>query len=457
MEGIEEYSGILCEEGAGVTCEFWVEEKASDASYRDQMFQQFSVMWEDDVMCDVTLLVGPQRASFRAHRLILAAASGYFKNLFSSKLRSSSHDEIRLPFVSEDEIALLLEFVYSGKTYITRENVLKAIILANYFDVESLLDLCCDFIRKCNIKGDAMKLLQFADSFGITKLKNLATIFVAGRLRKMENLYVEFSKLPVDLVLEIIRHPAAVICDWRPADNEEQLFQLALSRLASEDRMSDYIPRLLDAIHLPQVSPAFLKTISAQFGQVPEVKDLIEEAKQEVDPGETQEWHLPRFDSPTLLKITHQDRPIVVDGSETREYSSCVLVKGLPVFLYLTPEGRQVGVECPSQTDPLGLFSSGSHGVVIQAVPNHACFKNSREIRKPSAVHFNGKITRETVEEKSVFYGEGVFEDPGSMSLMDVNFQVFVSVVTKKEIINCWRKKGGKKGAGALAFDKSKL
>ena len=275
MAGAEEFKGILSDASTGKT--FWEKEKPWS------LFQTLNVMRKDDVMCDVTLLVGSDKTPFRAHRLVLAAAFNYFKTIFSAEMKDSLPNEVDLSCISPEDMTLLLKFAYKGETDIHQENVHKVTILAKYFGTEYLLDQCCRFMSQ--FKGDkgSNKMIKFAECYEIQKLKiNLITTsFTEEKI-----LYPELDKLPVNSMLEVIRHPAAVICDNDPMQNE-----VMLARFSSEDEKGDHILKLLESIHLPQVSAAFLDTVEMQFSHIPGVKNLIKEARKEIDPAETREWY----------------------------------------------------------------------------------------------------------------------------------------------------------------------
>ena len=320
MAGAEEFKGMLSDASTGKT--FWEKEKPWS------LFQTLNIMRKDDVMCDVTILVGSEKTPFKAHRLVLAAAFDYFKAIFSAEMK----DSVALPCISPEDMTLLLEFAYKGETDIHQKNVHKVTILAKCFGAEYLLDQCCRFMSQFKRDRGTKKMVKFADCFEIQKLKiNL----IKTSFTEEEILYAELDKLPVKSVLEVIRHPAAVICDNEPMQNEEMLFQMMMARFSSEDEKGDHILKLLESIHLPQVSAAFLDTTETQFGHIPGVKNLIKEARKEIDPAETREWYLPRYKNKVSVQIADQDNRIVVKGNVSYYYSPCVLVQGFSFFLYV--------------------------------------------------------------------------------------------------------------------------
>ena len=326
MAGAEEFEDMLSDVSKNNCRQFWENKKQWNLA------QTLNIMRKDDVMCDVTLLVGSEKMPFRAHRLVLAAAFDYFKAIFSAEMKDSVMNELDLQCISSEDMALLLEFAYKGETDIHQENAHKVTILAKYFGAECLLDQCCRFMSQFKRDRGTKKMVKFADCFEIHKLmfNLITTSFTEEKI-----LYAELDKLPVKSVLEVIRHPAAVICDNDPMQNEEMLFQMMMARFSSEDEKGDHILKLLESIHLPQVSAAFLDTAETQFRHIPAVKNLIKEARKEIDPAETREWYLPRYKNKASVQIEDHEENIYVRGEVSHLYSPRVLVQGFPFFLYV--------------------------------------------------------------------------------------------------------------------------
>lgn len=59
-----------------------------------------------------TVMINPL---FQAHKVILAAGSDYFHAMFSSTLRESSQNEIKLESLDGTAVKGLLDFIYSGQ------------------------------------------------------------------------------------------------------------------------------------------------------------------------------------------------------------------------------------------------------------------------------------------------------------------------------------------------------
>ncbi|XP_063799032.1 zinc finger and BTB domain-containing protein 40 isoform X2 [Pseudophryne corroboree] len=101
-------------------------------NYSRQLLQQVYTLCKEQQFCDCTIFVGTFH--FRAHKLVLSAASLLFKSL----LETTETISIDASVVSPEEFSLLLEMMYSGKLPPGKHNLTKIISVADslqMFDV----------------------------------------------------------------------------------------------------------------------------------------------------------------------------------------------------------------------------------------------------------------------------------------------------------------------------------
>ncbi|XP_063699619.1 zinc finger protein chinmo [Culicoides brevitarsis] len=98
------------------------------SNYSSNMAMAFSNLYESDTLTDVILLCGGQ--IFKAHKLILAACSQNFAELFETAQQSSNGSTcVILEATSADNMQALLEFMYKGEVHVSQtalESFLKA-------------------------------------------------------------------------------------------------------------------------------------------------------------------------------------------------------------------------------------------------------------------------------------------------------------------------------------------
>ncbi|KAB5517149.1 hypothetical protein PHYPO_G00186130 [Pangasianodon hypophthalmus] len=99
---------------------------------------------ERGLLCDVTVQV--EGKQFRAHRAVLAACSGYFLQGLVA------HGDNELIFTMPDEVtargfAPLLQFAYTAKLLLSRDNIQEVIRCADFLRMHNLEDSCFRFLE----------------------------------------------------------------------------------------------------------------------------------------------------------------------------------------------------------------------------------------------------------------------------------------------------------------------
>ncbi|XP_059208895.1 LOW QUALITY PROTEIN: transcription regulator protein BACH2 [Centropristis striata] len=99
------------------------------------------------ILCDVTILV--EGREVRAHRAVLAASSRYFlQALLGHGSSGEAEPIINLPDkVTAKGFAPLLQFAYTAKLVLSRENIHEVILCADFLGVHNLEDSCFRFLQ----------------------------------------------------------------------------------------------------------------------------------------------------------------------------------------------------------------------------------------------------------------------------------------------------------------------
>ncbi|KAM3871289.1 transcription regulator protein BACH2-like [Diretmus argenteus] len=103
---------------------------------------------QQGILCDVTVLV--EGREVRAHRAVLAASSRYFLQVLLGHAGSPGESEpvITLPDkVTAKGFAPLLQFAYTAKLVLSRENIHEVILCADFLGVHNLEDSCFHFLQ----------------------------------------------------------------------------------------------------------------------------------------------------------------------------------------------------------------------------------------------------------------------------------------------------------------------
>ncbi|NWH44552.1 ZBT40 protein, partial [Fregata magnificens] len=134
-------------------------------NYSKQLLQQLYTLCKEQQFCDCTIFIG--NVHFRAHKVVLAAASLLFKSL----LDSTDTISIDASVVTPEEFALLLEMMYSGKLPLGKHNFTKVISMADSLQMFDVAVSCKNLLRdliSCSTQDQVVREVsgQAADSSG---------------------------------------------------------------------------------------------------------------------------------------------------------------------------------------------------------------------------------------------------------------------------------------------------
>uniref|UniRef100_A0A8B9CUV8 Zinc finger and BTB domain containing 40 n=1 Tax=Anser brachyrhynchus TaxID=132585 RepID=A0A8B9CUV8_9AVES len=110
-------------------------------SYSKQLLQQLYTLCKEQQFCDCTIFIGT--VHFRAHKVVLAAASVLFKSL----LDSTDTVSIDASVVTPEEFALLLEMMYTGKLPMGKHNFTKVISVSDSLQMFDVAVSCKNLLR----------------------------------------------------------------------------------------------------------------------------------------------------------------------------------------------------------------------------------------------------------------------------------------------------------------------
>ena len=161
----------------------------------------------EESLCDVTVNVGNK--SFRAHKAVLAASSGYFNAMFTSGFRESDLSEVSIPGDGE-MFESLLEYAYTGRFYIPPNKATDVLASACYLQIRYAVEVCMEYLcselnqRHVMKLKDVVKMWVTADNHGLFELKDCADRFISLEFWKFSKTE-EFSEhMPVDLLGDLL-------------------------------------------------------------------------------------------------------------------------------------------------------------------------------------------------------------------------------------------------------------
>lgn len=136
----------------------------------------FLSLWEEGSLCDVELRTA-DGALVPAHRIVLAAASPFFRALFvgSGRTMREGAEEgsvIDLPGVEEAELRVLLKAVYSNSAAdIDARSVALLLAAASYLSVAAVREACARYLQTELSLSTAVETLALAERYDCADLR----------------------------------------------------------------------------------------------------------------------------------------------------------------------------------------------------------------------------------------------------------------------------------------------
>lgn len=143
---------------------------------------------------DCTLKIGDR--SFPCHRLIMAACSPYFREIFFTEDGKEVEDtkEVVLEDVNPSILDMIIQYLYSAEIDLTDDNVQDIIAVANRFQIPSVFTVCVNYLQKKLSLANCMAIFRMGLVLSCPRLAVAARNYIADRF---ELLYKdeEFLKL----------------------------------------------------------------------------------------------------------------------------------------------------------------------------------------------------------------------------------------------------------------------
>ena len=171
--------------------------------------------------CDLTL-VSKDGKQFQAHRNVLLQASPFFEKLLSSDMKESNEGVIRLPTVTDSQMADILQFIYNGSIQITsQENAEKLIETADFLLLSNLQTIVGKLLEQNLTTETCISMNHWAEQYSCEELVASTRKFIYSNFTTV-TASNEFLNLPSNEVEKWISSDEIVI------DAEENVFEIIL-------------------------------------------------------------------------------------------------------------------------------------------------------------------------------------------------------------------------------------
>lgn len=216
------------------------------------VFNRLSDYRRKGLFCDVKLSIGEH--VYPCHRNILAAKCPYFEKMFTGEFAESESDVVALHHIDVSSFEEILEYIYTHRLKINKENAFTMLKQSNYLNLEDMEKKCKNYIvDTSNSVFYVLEICEFAHLMKDTEFLEKLTKVVAANFKKQSK-----SEQFLNLSFEVLRS----ILRWLPCYEESEGSSDAIEseKLATilewikkdAGKRTGYLEELLEFVSLPR-------------------------------------------------------------------------------------------------------------------------------------------------------------------------------------------------------------
>ncbi|XP_055848436.1 kelch-like ECH-associated protein 1 isoform X2 [Episyrphus balteatus] len=221
------------------------------SNYAKEALKMMFMMRSHQMLTDVILEV--KQELFPAHKVVLCAASPYFKAMFTGGLKESEMKRVQLQGVCPTSMSRIIHFMYTGQIRVTEVTVCQLLPAATMFQVPNVINACCVFLERQLDPSNAIGIANFAEQHGCTDLQRKANMFIERHFTQVCH-EEEFLQLSAIQLIALIRR------DELNVQEEREVYNAVLKWVKyDEAKRFPKMPSILRAVRCQLLTPTFLE------------------------------------------------------------------------------------------------------------------------------------------------------------------------------------------------------
>lgn len=209
---------------------------------------------------------------YHCHKIILSAASPYFKAMFTGGLKESEMDRVRLQGICPAAMSRIIAFMYSGQVRVTEVDVCQLLAAAAMLQVANVIEACCSFLERQLDSSNAIGIAEFAEQHGCCALQQKANQFIERHFSKVCK-EEEFLQLTDDRLIKLIRR------DQLNVQGECEVYNAVMDWVRyDEDSRHTKVQTILSFVRCPLLTPHFIRNQMQNcdvFNRVPACREYL--------------------------------------------------------------------------------------------------------------------------------------------------------------------------------------
>ncbi|XP_066284303.1 kelch-like protein 24a [Branchiostoma lanceolatum] len=174
-----------------------------DCDFRVGFFDTIGDLQKAGILQDVVIEV--EGRQFPCHRLVLSAASPYFRAMFTSDMAESRQKTVVLQGLDAVMWEEILSYIYTGTLHVSLDKVQPLYQAADLLQLDYVRDTCSSYMAMSVESSTCVGLYKFADVYSVDVVLNRSLPCICRRFAEVA-FTEEFYSLSVNQLTEIISH-----------------------------------------------------------------------------------------------------------------------------------------------------------------------------------------------------------------------------------------------------------
>ena len=210
----------------------------------------------NDLQIATATAVDPETV-IRAHKLVLSAASPYFRAMFCGGFREQHQGCAQLRIdpaqIAPSIMRLIVDFIYTARVLITEANVEQLLCAAKMLQLDDVVNAACVFLNKNMDANNCICIAEFARTYGCVRLRNQAHRFMMANFSDILD-SEEFLKLTQQQLCQLLK------CDELGVRCESIVFKAVVEWVKYDpEHRRTHLDHLFRCVRFHFLPPKFLK------------------------------------------------------------------------------------------------------------------------------------------------------------------------------------------------------
>ena len=172
-----------------------------DERHPHQLLEAMTELWMRKDLCDVSLVVGDREIN--AHRVVLSAASPYFRAMFTSEMSESKQSSVVIRDVTYESMVMLVNYAYTATVQISEDTVQALLPAACLLQLNGVVSVCCEFLIRQLDVTNCLGFSDFAERHNCLELQAAADKFTLQNFQAVAE-GEEFLMLPPEHLARLL-------------------------------------------------------------------------------------------------------------------------------------------------------------------------------------------------------------------------------------------------------------